>query len=268
MLALMSRPCHVLRVFTRGDLGGNHLGVVNDVVGLTDERKQAIATDLGFSETIFVDWTDPTRNPAVRIFTPAVELPFAGHPLIGAAWVLGAFGPAPVDGLITSVGPVSCSAVDDGATVTTTIPMSRVDDDVAGIAVKAGMPKPSRSIRLSLPKHYAVAVYDTFDQVGGLTPDMDVLADNVFGFAAFSRTQDGIKLRFFAPSAGIAEDPATGSAAIALATAFRMWGESEGSVTIWQGDEVGQPSTIELSWTPEWATIGGTVRHDEVVLVG
>jgi len=263
----MSRPCHVLRVFTRGDIGGNHLGVVNDVVGLTDEQQQAIAADLGFSETIFVDWTDPTRDPSVRIFTPAVELPFAGHPLIGAAWLLGTLGPLPVNGLITNTGRVSCSAIDDIATVTATIPIVPVDDDVAEVAVRAGMPKPERTVRLSLPKHYLLAEYDTFDQVEALTPDMDALTDDLFGFVAFSRSADSVKLRFFAPAAGVPEDPATGSAAIALAAAFILWGEPEGSVTIGQGDEIGHPSTIRLSWTPDGTTIGGTVRHDEVVLV-
>ena len=79
----MSRPCHVLRVFTRGDEGGNHLGVVVDAIALSTDRMQAIATDLGFSETVFIDWTDTTDHPKVRIFTPADELPFAGHPLVG-----------------------------------------------------------------------------------------------------------------------------------------------------------------------------------------
>ena len=59
-LPAMSRPCHVVRVFTRGDEGGNHLGVINDVIGISDEGMQAVATELGFSETVFVDWTDAT----------------------------------------------------------------------------------------------------------------------------------------------------------------------------------------------------------------
>ena len=77
----------VLRVFTAGREGGNHLGVVNDLVDLDDAAMQQIATDLGFTETVFVDWPEGSI-PFARIFTPAEELPFAGHPLVGAAWCL------------------------------------------------------------------------------------------------------------------------------------------------------------------------------------
>jgi trans-2,3-dihydro-3-hydroxyanthranilate isomerase len=261
----MSRPCHVVRVFTRGDEGGNHLGVVNDVVGVSGEQMQAIATGLGFSETIFVDWADATREPVVRIFTPVNELPFAGHPLVGAAWVLGSLGPEPVGGFITQVGRIVCASEGDAARITASIAIDVVQDDVAEVAESAQMPPPQRSVRLALPNSYLMAQYATFEDVARLEPDMDAL--EVFGFAAFARRDDTVKLRFFAPASGVPEDPATGSAAVALARTFGLWGEPEGSVTINQGDEIGHPSTISLAWTPRATTIGGTVRSDGVVLV-
>ncbi len=253
-------------MFTRGDAGGNHLGVINDVVGVSDLDMQEIATDLGFSETIFIDWTDPALDPAVRIFTPVDELPFAGHPLVGAAWLLGTLGPVPARALRTKVGPVTCSAHGDRALVDASIEITEARDDVAEVAVLAGLERPERTMRLALPKSYLMARFATFHDVEALDPDMDAFGD-VFGFTAFARNGDTVKLRFFAPASGIAEDPATGSAAVALAEVFRRWGESEGSVTITQGDEIGYPSTIELTWTPGSTTIGGTVRHDDVVLV-
>ena len=82
----MTRECQILRVFTRDEVGGNHLGVVTDVDGLTPETMQSVATELGFSETIFCDITGEV--PSARIFTPGIELPFAGHPLVGLAWAL------------------------------------------------------------------------------------------------------------------------------------------------------------------------------------
>jgi len=82
------RSCRVLRVFTRGDIGGNHLGVVTDVSGLDTETMQGIAVHLGFSETVFLQERDGD-GPLVRIFTPVAEMPFAGHPLVGAAWMTG-----------------------------------------------------------------------------------------------------------------------------------------------------------------------------------
>src|SRR6476661_3666612 len=77
----------VLRVFTGDDgAGGNLLGVFGAGHGLADDQLQAVAADLGYSETVFV--ADAARGE-LRIFTPAVELPLAGHPLVGTAWLLG-----------------------------------------------------------------------------------------------------------------------------------------------------------------------------------
>ena len=77
---------HVLRVFTTPEgTGGNPLGVFLAGAAVPERRRQAVATDLGFSETVFVD--DPAAG-RVRIFTPAAELPFAGHPLVGTGWLL------------------------------------------------------------------------------------------------------------------------------------------------------------------------------------
>lgn len=263
----MSRPCHVLRVFTRGSTGGNLLGVVNDIVGVSDSDMQAIASDLGFSETVFVDWCDPDVDPSVRIFTPRSELPFAGHPLVGTAWTLSMLGPGATGVISTKAGPASYSI--DGATVwvACSIPIGDEGVDPAAVlAGVAGLPPPVASRSLSLPKIYHLCEYAMFEDVAALAPSMDVLGDH-FGLYAFARDGDNVKARFFAPSTGIAEDPATGSAAVALAEEFRMRGETSGSVVVYQGDEVGASSTINVRWEPDRTAIGGTVVQDEVVLV-
>ena len=263
----MSRPCHVVRVFTRGDDGGNHLGVINDVIGIDDVGMQRIATELGFSETVFVDWTDPDDDPLVRIFTPADELPFAGHPLVGTAWVLSHLGPGAQGRLRTGVGTVEFSTDGEVVTVHADIAIEVIEpDDVAAVAIGAGMPAPIASIRLGLPKEYCIAEYETFEDVAALTPDMDALFGR-FGFMAFARNGDTVKARFFAPGTAVPEDPATGSAAVALARAFVLRGETRGAVLVGQGDEIGHPSTINLSWDENGTTIGGTVRRDEVRLL-
>jgi predicted PhzF superfamily epimerase YddE/YHI9 len=96
----------VLRVFTGpGGAGGNLLGVVRDGASVPPERRRHLAAELGYSETVFVD--DPVRGH-VRIFTPSVELPFAGHPLVGVAWLLG------VDVLRPPAGEVPAWRDDDG----------------------------------------------------------------------------------------------------------------------------------------------------------
>jgi trans-2,3-dihydro-3-hydroxyanthranilate isomerase len=263
----MTRPCHVLRVFTRGDDGGNHLGVVNDVIDVSGDKMQVIATDLGFSETVFVDWNEPHLDPSVRIFTPASELPFAGHPLVGTAWVLSMLGPSPTGGIRTGVGPVTYEVDGEVVSVTCDVAVSVIEpDDVADVAVSAGMPRPMSTMRLGIPKEYLIAEYEGFDDVAALAPDMDALSGR-FGFMAFARSGHAVKARFFAPGTAVPEDPATGSAAVALARSFVLRGEPTGTITISQGDEIGHPSTIHCTWTPTHTTIAGTVRRDKVIQV-
>lgn len=252
------RDVEVLRVFTRGDDGGNHLGVVTDMAGLTSGDMQAIAAELGYSETVFIDIADRS----VRIFTPADELPFAGHPLVGAASTLASRFGAPHGELTTGVGTVSYVTSGSRASVECTIEVTEMEpDDVDDVAIAAGMPRPVGTARLGLPKEYLVAEYADMATVGGLIPNLEALTGR-FGFLAYARVGDEVKARFFAPGTAVPEDPATGSAAIALAHALRLRGESEGHLTISQGDEIGHPSTIHLDWRGTRTAIAGTVRTE------
>ena len=252
------RETHVVRVFTRGDAGGNHLGVVTDVDGLTTDAMQAIATDLGYSETIFVD----VDAASVRIFTPADELPFAGHPLVGAAAHLASSHGLDAGHLDTGVGRVAFAASGTNASIECTLDVVAIEpDDVAAVARSAGLPDPVSTARLGLPKEYMVAEYPDFAVVADLAPDMEALTGR-FGFLAWARDDTDVKARFFAPGTAVPEDPATGSAAVALAHTLRMRGEESGQLTVLQGDEIGHPSTIHLSWTGPRTTIGGSVRTE------
>lgn len=256
----MVRPAHVLRVFTRGDVGGNHLGVVNDIVGLNAAQMQAIAADLGFSETTFVDWGD-RDVPMVRIFTPAVEMEFAGHPLVGTAWVMNFLGPMPHDRLECGVGEVEVRI--DGDTVWIDAALGQEVDlapDTSFLS-DAGLPAPQRAWIVRMPKEYVLAEYPDSATITGLEPDMAHLRGH-FGTLCFARDERRAHMRFFAPASGVDEDPATGSAAVALARAMVAIGEASGRLTIDQGAEIGTPSRIELEWSAESASIGGTVVHD------
>ncbi len=259
----MSRPCHVLRVFTRGDEGGNHLGVVNDVTGLDTATMHQIAEDLGFSETIFVDWR-AGGMPQVRIFTPVDELPFAGHPLVGAAWALNRMGPGGVDRLTCGIGEVRVRLDGDVTWVDVALdPAAARRSDETEWAAAAGLPLPVEAWRVAMPKDYRLLEVPAAADVAGAEPEMTVLARH-FGTMVYAREGDRVRARFFAPGSGVDEDPATGSAAVALATALTVGGEPAGALGIDQGAEVGHPSHIELRWGDGVASIGGTVRHDEV----
>lgn len=261
----MSRTCHVLRVFTRGELGGNHLGVVTDLTGLDTETMQAIAMELGFSETTFVD-TVTGEVPFVRIFTPSMEIPFAGHPLVGTAWALDVLGSGVGDRLRCGIGEVGVRLTDDLVWVDVALSQPVRDARDTEIPRRAGLAEPDTAWLVEMPAAYLVLQYPDAGFVVDLEPAGDSLGD-VFGMLAFARDGSAVRARFWAPGAGVVEDPATGSAAVALAAVLVDLGESDGTVDISQGAEIGFPSRIRLSWTADHASIGGTVVHDETRLL-
>lgn len=255
------RECRVLRVFTRGEAGGNHLGVVTDVDGLDGRAMQAIAAGLGFSETVFLDVSG--ASAAARIFTPAVEIPFAGHPLVGAAWVLGTLGSG--RRLTCGIGEIPFRVEGDRVWIEAAI--SRDLEEVPpAVAAGTGLPVATRAWMVRLPLRYLVLEAATRELVGAARPDFDRLAVEPWeGTLLFARAAGGVKARFFAPALGVPfEDPATGSAAVALASALAFAGEGEGRLVIEQGDEVGSPSTISLAWAGGRVSVGGTVQVEEV----
>lgn len=176
----------VLRVFTdESGRFGNRLGIADGGL-VAPDRRQAVAHELGFSETVFVD---DSASGALRIFTPDVELPLAGHPLVGAAWALG-----------TSLGQESLTLLPPGGAV-------RAWGDPDG---RTWIDAPLRSlpdwtlVELGSPR-------EVDDLAGPLRADHD----HVVYFAAVS---DGVlRVRCFAPAFGIFEDEATGSAGLRLA---------------------------------------------------
>jgi trans-2,3-dihydro-3-hydroxyanthranilate isomerase len=251
------RTAAVVRVFTRGSEGGNHLGVLTEVTGLDRDAMQGIAAHLGYSETIFLD-----RHPdetAARIFTPTTELPFAGHPLVGAAWTLGGEGV-----LVCGIGRIRYAADRDGATVS--VPMTRTvhTADASDIASQARLPAPVRAWWAHMPIPYLIVEVATEKEVAAATPDVGALATTEAGEATmlFARDGDAVRARFFAPGLGVDEDPATGSAAAGLAAVLWSEGEGEGSVVITQGVEIGHPSEIRVEWDGPTVRLGGSVRSE------
>jgi predicted PhzF superfamily epimerase YddE/YHI9 len=188
---------HVLRVFVNEDSEwGNPLGVFLDGKQVHEDERQTIAAELGFSETVFVD---DRAGGALRIYTPAAELPFAGHPLVGTAWLLAQEG-APLDTLRPPAGDVSARQV-DGATY------------VAAAAAWA----PSFEYRqLASPA-----------EVRALSTSANAI--DTYAWSWIDEAAGTIRARSFVPEAGIAEDEATGSAALALCA------QLDRAVTIHQG---------------------------------
>ena len=180
---------HVVRVFVGPDgAGGNPLGVFLHGPQVPDERRQAVAAELGFSETVFVD--DP-REGQVRILTPSTELGFAGHPLVGTGWLL-ARELGAVETLRPPAGPVPTWSDDDG------------HQWIRG--------RPEWAPPMALPQHGSPAEVDALDPATGGVEG----AAQSHVWAWEDEAAGVVRARNFAPGIGIPEDEATGAAAVLL----------------------------------------------------
>ena len=217
---------HVVRVFVGpGDSGGNELAVFLDGAPIPPERRLALTAELGFSETVFVDDLDAAR---IAIFVPAAELPFAGHPAVGTAWLLGEIG-----------RPVSVLRVPAGE-----VPTWRAGD-VTWIRAK--------------PEWVDFPVLPRFVEYG-TREDVDALpghADEpwLYAWAWDDEAAGRLRARSFPTWAGIAEDEASGAAAVLMGDRLRS------AATIRQG--VG--SEIRIQPGPDGTVnVGGACSHVDV----
>ncbi len=274
----MKRNYAILDVFTDRPLAGNPLAVVLDAGGLDEGQMQAIAREFNLSETVFVT---PPQNPVhsarLRIFTPARELPFAGHPTVGTAVLLALRAFADGSGLEESmlvleeaVGPVRCGAFVKGEGIGRAIfdlPRESVDlgpaADKEAIAATLGLLPAEIGFENHQPSTFTAGVPYAFVPVRDLaviaraTPNIAAWGEafRLEGAAAFVYCRETVSLghhfhgRMFAPTFGIAEDPATGSAIAALTGAIaRFDGLPSGAhrYIIEQGFEMGRPSLVGL----------------------
>jgi len=260
-------------VFTDTRFGGNQLAVLPEAQGLSDRRMQQIAREFNFSESTFVFPPEAGQTRKVRIFTPTTEVPFAGHPNVGTAFVLasaGEFGPIDQETTVTfeekaglvpitvrnregdplwcelaapqriSLGKTTSAAalaravsLDPGDVVTRTHP-----PQVASV----GLPFLMAELKDRAALERARTNMDGLDAIvaEGLTPDVHLYVH--------SGDEFDIRARMFAPLDGVPEDPATGSANCALAGLLGQYSERSDGSFYWriaQGVEMGRPSVLE-----------------------
>jgi trans-2,3-dihydro-3-hydroxyanthranilate isomerase len=239
-----------LDVFTDRPFAGNPLAVVLDADALDSERMQALARELGLSETVFV-LEDAAR---LRIFTPGGEIPLAGHPVVGAALELERLGRLPAQGrwvFRTGAGEIPVELADGTATMTQAEPVLGPELDREEVARALRMPPEEL---LGTPRVCSTGLDQGFAQVrdaetlARLEPDPSgVRALDSLGLAAWAEDgDDAVVQRYFVPQLGIAEDAATGSAAGALGALRVFGGSAPGRLTVRQGAQLGRPSTIEV----------------------
>jgi trans-2,3-dihydro-3-hydroxyanthranilate isomerase len=257
-------------VFTDTPLAGNQLAVFTDARDLDDETMQALTLELGFSESVFVLPAREGGTVRIRIFTPANEIPFAGHPCLGAAFVLGAPLQLGVIALETGRGIVPVELERDSSgrivfgrmtqPVPTVAPFADEDALLAALGV-AGSELPVEVYDNGVDHVYVVL--PTEAEVAALRPDAQALSR--FGFVGanvFAGSGTRWKTRMFSPLDGVGEDAATGSAAGPLACHLARhgraaWGEE---LEISQGAEIGRPSTL---YATAWGS-GETIERVEV----
>jgi trans-2,3-dihydro-3-hydroxyanthranilate isomerase len=272
-------PFRLVDVFTPRPLAGNQLCVVPDPVDLDHDEMLAIAREIGFSETTFVTEAAGDRY-AMRIFTPDGELPFAGHPTIGTAFVLVAEGRVTSPATqVVAAGEVPVEVdVETGTAWMTQLPpeFGAEFDDVDLIASATGLER--GDIRTDLPiQTVSTGLPPLLVPVRDLQTLRRARIDQRFVAEACERSggeelylfavhEGGVTARFFGPTVAIVEDPATGSAAGPLGaylSRHRLAG-MPGSVTVWQGEQVGRPSELHLEVAPAGDTwrvrVGGGVQ--------
>jgi len=260
----------VCDVFTRTPLAGNQLGVFTDARGIPEAQLQALARELNFSETTFVYPPEAGGHVRMRIFTPRAEVPFAGHPTLGTAFVLAAPLQLVEIRIETGRGIVPVRLEREGARIVfgrmeqplpSIEPFARADELLAAL----GLDRSELPVELydNGLRHVYVALAST-DAVAALRPDRARLSSlGGVGVNCFAGDGARWKTRMFAPEFGVDEDPATGSAAGPLALHLARHGRIGfgDEIEIAQGAEIGRPSTL-------YARVDGSADAVERIEVG
>lgn len=262
-------PYLVVDVFTSRALEGNQLGVFLDGRPFSSEQMQQLAREMNFAETVFLL---PPRSEAdvwVRIFAPRGELPFAGHPVLGTAFVVGTAlgtssvvleaggGPVPI-ALERAAGQIAFGRMQQP------IPAWELFEQEAELLSALGVPQSTLPVELYRigPTHVYVGL-PTEKAVASLRPDLTRLTDLGVAANCFAGRGRSWKTRMFCPAAGAPENAATGSAAGPLAVHLARHGQIGfgEEIEIRQGKEVNRPSLL-------YAKASGTAEHIESVEVG
>jgi trans-2,3-dihydro-3-hydroxyanthranilate isomerase len=243
----------VLDVFTDTPLEGNPLAVFPDASGIPGPLMQRTARELNLSETVFVQPAKRGGDARIRIFTPTQELPFAGHPTLGAAFVVGTRDANDRVRLETGIGviPVDLERRDGRVVfgwLTQPVPRWRPYEHAGEVLDALGVASSELPVEAydNGPLHVYVTLADE-EEVAALQPDLARLARlEGVGVNAIAGVGRRWRSRMFGPGLGVDEDPATGSAAGPLAVHLVRHGRlrSEEELEIRQGRELGRPSRL------------------------
>jgi trans-2,3-dihydro-3-hydroxyanthranilate isomerase len=261
----------VADVFTDTPLAGNPVAVFTDARALEGDEMQRLARELNLSESVFVLKAEAGGHARIRIFTPGIEMKFAGHPTLGTAFVLG--GPMQLAEIRLETGmgivPVRLERDHDRIVfgrMEQPLPSWEPYSEEAALLSAIGVTRSELPVELydNGARHVYVALASPED-VARLRPHLSALADvpAVLGISCFAGEGSRWKTRMFAPAGGVSEDPATGSAAGPLAVHLARHGRIGfgDEIEISQGAEIDRPSTL-------YARADGSAEELERVEVG
>ena len=269
---------HTADVFTEHAFGGNQLAVFPDARGLETQQMELVTREFNISETVFVLPPDDAKHTRrLRIFTPAMEVPFAGHPTVGTAFVLASIGEVALHGEVTpivfeeGIGPVGVSIhARDGRPIFTALAAAKMPEfgpepppaadiavmlslEVADLLTETDRP---RAVSCGIPFLFVPLRTKQAIERARLRREVwermlsGFWAPHVYLFTYETNTeQASVHSRMFAPMMGVDEDPATGAAATALAGYLGALDRTDAQNLRWvveQGYEMGRPSRIEV----------------------
>lgn len=261
----------VVDVFTDRPFAGNPLAVVLDADELTGDQMQRIAREFNLSETAFVLRPAAGGTYRVRIFTPAAEMPFAGHPSVGTAATLVRLGRIAAGDVVQECGAgnLPLVAAEDAATLSGGTPRVGAELDAARLLATIGLTAadfagvPPRSTGCGVDATHLLVRPGA---VVRAAPDLSALRSvGALSVSTWDAARSSSHTRVFAPDLGVPEDPATGSAALGqgvyLVAAGLLPGDGESAYTVRQGVEMGRPSILECTVRAEGGRpVAATVR--------
>jgi trans-2,3-dihydro-3-hydroxyanthranilate isomerase len=268
----------ILDVFTDRPLEGNQLAVFTTAEDIDHRLLQRVAREMNLSETVFVYGPDDpaSADARIQIFTPVAELPFAGHPVLGTAVFLGERDGLDTVRLETGRGTISIELARLNGTAVSGVMSQPIptwapfpQEDALLQALHLGASVLPVEVYDNGPRFVYVTL-KTFEAVSALKPDTSALAAlGEVGVCCFAVLGDQVRCRMFGPGLGVAEDPATGSAAGPLAVHLCRHGRAEfrEEIAITQGVEIGRPSLLRATAYGSGQTITRVTVGGSAVLV-
>jgi len=263
----------VVDVFTTTPFAGNPLAVVLDADDLSTEQLQSIAREFNLSETAFPLAAAEGSTYSLRIFTPTTELPFAGHPSVGSAWVLHRLGRIDAGPNVQSCG-AGLLPVDIGDTVTLSGGEPSVSEPMASAPLLEALGLSGADLAGPAPRWAGVGIDFAFlvvrpEALAEARVDAPrVAALGRSGISLVSWDGEVARCRVFPGGVGVLEDPATGSAALGLGVylhAAGLLGDGTHAYTVQQGYEMGRPSTLQCQLTVAAGVVTASTVSGSVV---